>query len=84
MFGFVCDINSNTCGPCKDGFFGESCQGCGGEINAESGQLQSPNHPNIYQNNQSCTWTITGPIGFSVVLTFENFEVRYNFINIIS
>ena len=58
--------------------------GCGGEINAESGQLQSPNYPNIHPNDQDCTWTITVPIGFSVVLTFETFDVRCNFIYIIS
>ena len=57
---------------------------CGGDIIAESGQLQSPNYPNIYPDDQDCTWTITVPIGFSVLLNFETFDVRYNFTNIIS
>ena len=49
---------------------------CGGDIIAESGQLQSPNYPSIYPNSQVCTWTITAPIGFSVGLNFETFDVR--------
>ena len=42
----------------------------------DSGQLQSPNHPQVYQDNQNCIWTITAPIGFSVGLNFETFDVR--------
>ena len=50
---------------------------CGGEINAGSGKLQSPNYPNNYPENKDCSWIITASFGFNVALDFENFEVRY-------
>ena len=49
---------------------------CGGEINMDSGQLQSPNYPKNYPNNKDCHWIITAPFGFVVVLDFQTFEVR--------
>ena len=52
--------------------------GCGGEIGAGSRQLQSPNYPNKYPDNKDCSWIITASFGFSVVLDFETFKVRYN------
>ena len=50
---------------------------CGGEINAASGKLQSPNYPNNYPGNKDCSWIITASFGFNVALDFETFEVRY-------
>ena len=52
---------------------------CGGEINVESGQLQSPNYPKSYPNDKNCEWIITAPIGFYVSLKFDTFDVRYMF-----
>ena len=50
---------------------------CGGEINVESGQLQSPNYPNSYPNDKDCHWIITAPFGFAIALDFQTFEVKY-------
>ena len=51
---------------------------CGGEINVESGQLQSPNYPNDYPSNKDCHWIITAPFGFVIALDFQTFEVKYD------
>ena len=48
---------------------------CGGELNMESGQLESPNYPEDYVPNKECIWVITVPIGFQVALKFQSFEV---------
>ena len=59
-----------------------SDNGCGGHINAESGQIQSPNFPNKYGNNEDCTWVITAPAEATIILNFETpFEVRCNCMN---
>ena len=52
--------------------------GCGGELNGESGQLKSPNFPNNYGNNQNCEWVINVPAGSSIILDFETpFDVSF-------
>ena len=48
---------------------------CGGELNMENGQLESPNYPEDYVPNKECIWVITVPIGFQVALKFQSFEV---------
>ena len=48
---------------------------CGGELNMESGQLESPNYPEDYVPNKECIWVITVPLGFQVALKFQSFEV---------
>ena len=48
---------------------------CGGELNMESGQLESPNYPEDYVPNKECIWVITVPVGFQVALKFQSFEV---------
>ena len=52
---------------------------CGGEINVESGQLQSPNYPKSYPNDKNCEWIITAPIGYYISLKFDTFDVSYMF-----
>ena len=60
----------------------KSVNGCGGEINAESGQLKSPNFPNNYGNNKDCSWVINVPAGLAVILDFATpFDVSYNCIS---
>ena len=55
-----------------------SANGCGGELNGESGQLKSPNFPNNYGNNQNCEWVINVPAGSSIILDFETpFDVSF-------
>ena len=48
---------------------------CGGELNMETGQLESPNYPEDYVPNKECIWVITVPDGFQVALKFQSFEV---------
>ena len=61
-----------TQGPTTQG----PTNGCGGDLNGESGQLKSPNFPNNYGNNKDCKWVITVPAGSIVSLEFETLEVR--------
>lgn len=50
---------------------------CGGEVEHDSGQIQSPNYPDDYQSNKVCVWKITVEEGFSVGLSFQSFEVTF-------
>ena len=50
---------------------------CGGELDMESGQLESPNYPEDYQPNKECIWRVSVPVGFQVALKFQSFEVRW-------
>jgi len=49
---------------------------CGGDIHGYSGQITSPNYPNNYDNHTNCTWNITVPEGFRVLLHFRNFTLH--------
>jgi len=42
-----------------------------GDVNAESGKIQSLNYPNDYPNYEDCIWKITTPSGSIVTLEFE-------------
>ena len=50
---------------------------CGGELEMETGKLESPNYPEDYQPKKECVWRITVPEGFQVALKFQSFEVRF-------
>ena len=52
---------------------------CGGELDMETGQLESPNYPEDYHPNKECVWRVTVPKGFQVALKFQSFEVRRSF-----
>nr|VZI15898.1 unnamed protein product [Spirometra erinaceieuropaei] len=56
----------------------KSCKStaCGGLLNADNGDISSPEFPDWYPPNSKCVWNIEVPLGFSVVLTFENFELE--------
>lgn len=49
---------------------------CGGDIEMEEGQLQSPNYPDDYRPNKECTWRITVPENYQVALKFYSFEIE--------
>jgi len=49
---------------------------CGGELDMEQGQLESPNFPEDYQPNKECIWRITVPAGYQVALKFQSFEIE--------
>ena len=53
---------------------------CGGELDMETGQLESPNYPEDYHPNKECVWRVTVPKGFQVALKFQSFEVCRTFI----
>ena len=48
---------------------------CGGDINKDAGQIQSPNYPDDYRPSKECVWRIMVSEGFHVGLTFLAFEV---------
>ena len=49
---------------------------CGGEVQKDSGHIQSPNYPDDYRPSKVCVWRIAVPDGFHVGLSFQAFEVR--------
>ncbi|KAK2501658.1 hypothetical protein MC885_016446, partial [Smutsia gigantea] len=58
------------------GFFAEYEATCGGDINKDAGQIQSPNYPDDYRPSKECVWRIMVSEGFHVGLTFQAFEAR--------
>uniref|UniRef100_A0A8D1F7M9 Tolloid like 2 n=1 Tax=Sus scrofa TaxID=9823 RepID=A0A8D1F7M9_PIG len=58
------------------GFFAVYEATCGGDINKDAGQIQSPNYPDDYRPSKECVWKITVSEGFHVGLSFQAFEVR--------
>uniref|UniRef100_A0A8C8JYL1 Metalloendopeptidase n=1 Tax=Oncorhynchus tshawytscha TaxID=74940 RepID=A0A8C8JYL1_ONCTS len=49
---------------------------CGGEVNRDNGQIQSPNYPDDYRPNKVCVWKITVAQDFHVGLSFQSFEIE--------
>jgi len=49
---------------------------CGGDLDMETGQLESPNFPEDYQPNKECIWKIQVPEDFQVALKFQSFEIE--------
>ncbi|XP_061840054.1 dorsal-ventral patterning tolloid-like protein 1 isoform X1 [Nerophis lumbriciformis] len=49
---------------------------CGGDINKDSGQIQSPNYPDDYRPSKECVWRITVSEGYNVGLSFQAFEIE--------
>ncbi|XP_050328157.1 cubilin homolog [Bactrocera neohumeralis] len=62
--------------------------GCGGNINADSGVIASPRYPNPYPHNAECDWHIQVPKGSSIHFTIEDlsieelFNCHYDFLEI--
>ena len=44
--------------------------GCGGDLHAQEGTIESPNHPQRYPNNTECVWQINVNNGYHVNLNF--------------
>ena len=58
----------------SDSIFITFAVSCGGVLSGVSGEISSPNYPQPYPTNITCTWKIRG--GSSHVnLTFLDFEV---------
>ncbi|XP_011637168.1 cubilin-like [Pogonomyrmex barbatus] len=50
-------------------------RGCGGRIFNYGGRFTSPLYPNIYRNNTVCTWDVSVPRGFKIILQFPVFDI---------
>ncbi|XP_066461961.1 embryonic protein UVS.2-like isoform X1 [Eleutherodactylus coqui] len=50
---------------------------CGGTYFTPQRKVSSPNYPNNYGPNMNCIYTITGPVGKRVSLTFIEFHVEW-------
>ncbi|XP_078662746.1 suppressor of tumorigenicity 14 protein homolog isoform X1 [Branchiostoma floridae x Branchiostoma belcheri] len=49
---------------------------CGGQFTDLEGEFTSPNYPENYDNELSCTWTITLPDNNLVLLTADDFQTE--------
>ncbi|KAF6769972.1 hypothetical protein AHF37_11429, partial [Paragonimus kellicotti] len=49
---------------------------CGGELQMESGTLNSPQYPESYRPSKECVWKIIVPVGYSVALSFHSFQLE--------
>ncbi|MBN3324354.1 TLL2 protein, partial [Atractosteus spatula] len=58
------------------GFFAVYEAICGGEINKDAGQIQSPNYPDDYRPSKECVWKVTVTEGYHVGLAFQAFEIE--------
>jgi hypothetical protein len=56
LFKFFC--KTHTLSPDHMGFTAEYEAVCGGDLEMEAGQLESPNFPEDYQPNKECIWKI--------------------------
>lgn len=50
-------------------------RGCGGRIFNYGGRFTSPLYPNTYRNNTVCTWDVSVPRGFKIILQFLVFDI---------
>ena len=50
---------------------------CEKGLNMAMKTLQSPNYPNVYENDLNCKWLISVPHGFYITLKFLQFDVRF-------
>ena len=51
--------------------------GCGGDfVNKNFGDFTSPNYPNGYPHNTECIWHIHSPVGTSIQLTLNDFDIE--------
>lgn len=49
---------------------------CGGSLTENSGNLQSPGHPNVYPHGVNCTWNIRVDPGLVIRLIFSTFNIE--------
>lgn len=58
--------------------FDTTMPGCGATLNAPSGSLTSPGHPNNYPHGANCTWYISVAPGNLIRLSFTSFNMEYH------
>uniref|UniRef100_A0A3P8P3F5 Cubilin n=1 Tax=Astatotilapia calliptera TaxID=8154 RepID=A0A3P8P3F5_ASTCA len=49
---------------------------CGGELNAPSGTISSPNYPNLYPHSRVCRWELVVSPGRKVTLTISDLRLE--------
>ncbi|KAH9514313.1 hypothetical protein Btru_028693, partial [Bulinus truncatus] len=52
--------------------YSEVASGCGGELTAHTGSIESPNYPENYPPNILCQWRIHVAAGSKIILTFDD------------
>ncbi|KAG7279658.1 hypothetical protein CRUP_025761 [Coryphaenoides rupestris] len=71
---FVSDASVNA--PGFNLSFTASVDVCGGELNAASGTISSPNYPNLYPHSRLCSWQIIVEPGRRVTLTINDLRLE--------
>ncbi|KAG7219563.1 hypothetical protein INR49_018990 [Caranx melampygus] len=71
---FVSDSSGNAAGFRLR--FEASVEVCGGELNAPSGTISSPNYPNLYPHSRVCRWSLVVPPGRRVTLTINDLRLE--------
>lgn len=49
---------------------------CGGELNAPSGTISSPNYPNLYPHSRVCRWELRVQAGRRLTLTINDLRLE--------
>uniref|UniRef100_A0A3Q3MXM2 Cubilin n=1 Tax=Mastacembelus armatus TaxID=205130 RepID=A0A3Q3MXM2_9TELE len=71
---FVSDTSGNAAGFSLS--FEASVEACGGELNAPSGTITSPNYPNLYPHSRVCRWELVMSPGRRVTLTINDLRLE--------
>ncbi|XP_041824165.1 cubilin [Melanotaenia boesemani] len=71
---FVSDTSINAAGFRLT--FEASVEACGGELNAPSGTISSPNYPNLYPHSRVCRWEVVVAPGRRVTLTINDLRLE--------
>lgn len=71
---FVSDASGNA--PGFSLRFEASVEVCGGELNAPSGTISSPNYPNLYPHSRVCHWEVVAVPGRRVTLTINDLRLE--------
>ncbi|PIK51636.1 putative neurogenic locus Notch protein-like, partial [Apostichopus japonicus] len=86
MNGGICVDGPNqfTC-ICPQGWSGVLCEtviGCRVNISLPADQyleIQSPNYPNFYQDNEDCRWIVRAPTGHTLSVSIVDFITEENY-----
>uniref|UniRef100_A0A3P9CHJ1 Cubilin n=1 Tax=Maylandia zebra TaxID=106582 RepID=A0A3P9CHJ1_9CICH len=60
----------------RQGFKAKYSIECGGELNAPSGTISSPNYPNLYPHSRVCRWELVVSPGRKVTLTISDLRLE--------
>ena len=52
---------------------------CGASLVGPSGDIKSPNNPNVYPSNAYCRWKVSVPSDKKVMVTFNSFKTQKNY-----